>query len=54
MTGLYLQHICWLCTPSNNRLTYQSVSDISRIESFVNIMKSKGPSIEPCGTPIFT
>ena len=30
------------------------MSDISRIESFMNMMKSKGPSIEPCDTPIFT
>ena len=30
------------------------ISDISRIESFMNTMKSKVPSIEPCGTPIFT
>ena len=30
------------------------MSDISRIELFMNMMKSKGPSIEPCGTPIFT
>ena len=30
------------------------MSDISRIESFMNMMKSKDPSIKPCGTPIFT
>ena len=30
------------------------MSGISRMESFMNMVKSKGPSIDPCGTPIDT
>ena len=30
------------------------MSDISRMESFMNVMKSRGPSIDPWGTPIVT
>ena len=35
---------------------YMSIlaSDISKIASFMNIIKSKGPSIEPCGTLVVT
>ena len=29
-------------------------SGISKIASFMNIIKSKGPSVEPCGTPVVT
>ena len=47
-------HLPVVCSVESSAYISKRMSDISRIESFMNMMRSKGPSIEPCGTPIFT
>ena len=49
-----LTHLPAVYSVESSAYISKRISDISRMESFMNMMKSRGPSIDPCGTPIVT